>query len=603
MTGRTGPAAADLRPDPVLAVGIAAQATAPAELERIVVGATTVLTRLAAECARIARRDAAFFSPATPRLRIVTRLAEPVERALAASAGRAGAEIGAVRLGADRPDAGPGPVHPAETLPPIRLPGSEEDDSARIRAAESVLDASDLLFVVWDGRPSTDRASGAALAQEAVERRMPVLVMAPNGSGEVEVIDDPDELLLSPVASELPRVRLADNLDRVLARAFAPPAGPEERRALRDCLAEAEGTRSFRPEYPALLLLAAGRAGPAAPEGEVRLTGSEEWARAHATAALISVEAADAIGRWREMHGRMEELAAFYGRRVRSGVVLRYIGPAVGSLTIALLAIVAPQLGLAWLGVQAVVMTLTISEATWAVRGRWDERWLDYRSLAERLRCDRFLVPLGVGTARLERETAAEDPAWTRWCHRRLVRSVWPAGTLTDGAVAAAFQALVSVEIAGQTRYHRAASLRFRRLARRLRLIGTGSILCIVAASLVLVGLAGVGREVPIVQALLTVLLITLPSLFLATRGLRLEGAFDLAAARSDQALAALRLLADRIAAAPPSFDRLVRATRAAAAAMILDTVDWRIGLQRSRVPYRAAPTEPAEAPASDPHR
>lgn len=577
------------RPDPVLAVGIVADRGSDADTFAVPFG--EVFLALQAECAAIVGRNGDFFSAAPPRLRIVARSGRPeAELAVAPAAGMPGIEIGLIGTGAGSADRSGG-----VGLRELRLPGAPGDAQAEARAGHALLEGSDILVACGDIRADAEAGSVGALVQEALERRLPVLLLPGRPGGEVEVLDDPAELLLPAVATELPRVRLRDNLDRVMARAFAPPVGPEERRALRDCLAEPHAPRTRRPEYPALLLLAA-RSRPAADAPSApTLTGEEEWARTAALARLVSPEAALDVARQAARSARMEELATFYGRRVRSGTVLRYAGPAFGALMIALLAIVAPDAGLAWLGVQAVVMTLTIAEGNAATRGRWSERWLDYRSLAERLRCDRYLTLFGTGIARLGIVSEAEDPVWMRWCHTRLLREIWPVGLVTDEVVRTGFLHLAEVEVAGQIRYHEAASLRFRSLARRLRIIATGAIIGAIIASLVLFGQTLFAADARALKPLLLALLITLPSLFLAVRGLRLEGAFDLAAARSDQTLLALRRLRERMNAGPPTFERLLQASYAAAGAMVLETADWRVGQQRSRTPYRTEMTAGAD--------
>lgn len=570
------------RPDPILAIGVVAGDSAHAmpepDLSRRI---DEVAETLLGGCRGIVGRDAEFFSAAPPRLRFVARLANADERTAVEAGRRAGGEVAIVRAIGDRTGDDAGTV--------LALPGEPHDPRLAGRLGEALLAQSDLLIAMWDGRPDARSGSAGSLVQEAVERRIPVLVLGPGGA---DVIDDRLAHLLPPVAAELPREPLSGACGRVLARVFAPPAGQGERAALRDFLAEGRAPRTYRREYRALLVLAHRPRRRALPRGgrdsDPALDGDAEWKRAADLAAAVSPAGRALIERHARRAARAEELASFYGERVRSGVVLRNVGPTFGSLMISLLAIVAPGIALAWLGVQAVVMTLTVTEANAAVRGRWSERWLDCRSFAERLRCDRFLLPLGIGLARLDVETEAEDPAWMRWCHRRLVREHVPIGFVTDDVAEAAARHLQEVEIAGQIRYHEGAALRFRSLEQRLRAIGTGSILTIIGATILLFGLTLMPTEPPVVRPVLMVLLITLPSVFLAGRGLRLEGAFPLAAARSEQAVASLGALRDRMsAAAPLGYDRLVQASRAAAAAMLLDTVDWRVGLQRSRVVYR----------------
>lgn len=574
------------RPLPVLCVAVAGhRRLSPdgADARRIEAVAAELLRALAREAARVAARDAEFFTAAPPLTRVVSRFSGEADLACMRAAERTGCEIRAIRI--------PGGEE-APTEQPLVLADGPGDDDARAEAGQVLLERADLLLAYWRGEADLDPGSTAALVQQAVQRRMPVLLLPTEDGGTVSLIDDPENHLLAVRATALPRLSLDGNLDRVVARVFAPPAHEAERRALRDCFAEPKAPRSRRPEYLALLSIAARRGsdGPA-------LSGTEEWARAKAAAALVSPEAAWAVARTESLQARMDTLSAFYARRARSGVVLRYGMPAIGAVFIALLAVLLPQYGLAWLGVQAVVMTLLVGESTWGARRRWSERWLDYRSLAERLRCDRFLDPCGIGSRRVEDETSAEDPAWMRWSHRRLALGIWTGGTVSPAAVEAAMRHLVEVEIPGQVRYHEGAAIQYRSLGGRLGLVAGSSALGMLAASLLLLALPKDSGWVGIAVNLLMSLLIVLPSLFLASRGIRAEGGYELAAARSRDAAVALRRLSGLIETSPPTYPRLVRASLTAARAMILDTVDWRVGLQRSRTPYRGEPEAPATPP------
>ena len=618
------------RPPPVLIVAVAGHRGLSAdETARIEAAALPLFEALTREAARVAVADAAFFDGTPSRLRVVARVSGESDLAMLAAAERAGCELRAILPWGARhtstwvpppPPFGrsPSPVGGGDadgassSLPPagegdhaqhggggyatlerthqapLDLAGEAGDAYRAAEAGQAMLDRADILVAFWRGEPDPSPGSVAALVQQAVNRRMPVLLLPVREGDGVQVIDDPENHLLPPLAVVLPRIDLGGNLDRVVARAFAAPAGAFERQALAECLAERAAPHSRRPEYRALLAIAA-RLRPATSA----LSSEEEWRRAEAVAALVSPEAAAGVVRMRRLQIRMEELAAFYGERARSGVVLRYGMPAVGAVFIALLAVALPQYSLAWLGVQAVVMTLLVSESTWGARRRWGERWLDYRSLAERLRCDRFLNPCGIGSRRIEDETSAEDPAWMRWVHRRIQNGEWAGGTVSPAVVAAALRHLDEVEIPGQLRYHQGAAIRHRSLGRRLGLIASASAGGMLAASLILLVLPTGGPWLGVVANLLLSLLIVLPSLFLASRGLRAEGGYELAASRSAEAAATLRRLSRLIEASPPEYGRLVRASLTAARAMILDTVDWRVGLQRSRTPYRGEPEAP----------
>lgn len=597
-----GPIGTDtLRPDPLLALGLIANRTASLEdggRERVRAEVGRLVAALQRESERIAVANPDLFSGAPARIRVVSHLGVGASLAMAEAAREAGAEVRAVLpYGPDLCRAELGTDEARATLDrllagdadPFVLDGAPGSVQANERADALVLDGSDILVAFWDGEPDGGRAGIAALVQEAVDRRVPVIVLPAAAGGEAGLIDDPDALLLPAVAADLPRVAFAANVDRVMARAFAPPASPHEKEAIRDCLGEARRSRSRRFEYRILLKLARRR-----PRDPNAIGPDEEWRRARASASLVSPGAAAAVDRLHQLADRMDEVAGFYGEQVRSGIVMRYLLAAIGSLLLAVFALLAPDFGLAWLVIQAAISTATIVEARAAGKRRWNERWLDYRSLAERFRCDRFLLPIGIATVRLDTQTSAEDPAWMRWCHRRLLRATWIGGTIGAEVVAHATRHLVEVEIPGQTGYHEGAALRARSLARRLQQIGSGAVLTTLAACLVI--LATQAIELPdLLTAVIQAGLLVLSAVYLAASGLKAEAGFDIAAARSEGALAALGAICQRVEALPQNFERLTVASRAAASAMILDTMDWRVGVQRSRQPYRATP--PAAGP------
>lgn len=585
-----------LRPDPLLALGLVANRTAALEggrRETLRAEVGRLVGALRRECERIAAANPGLFSGVPAGIRVVSHLGGEASLVMAEAAREAGAEVRAVLpYGPDLCRAELGTDEARATLDrllsgdadPFVLDGAPGSVRAQESADALVLDGSDILVAFWDGEPDGSRAGIAALVQEAVDRRVPVVVLPAGAGGEPGLIDDPDALLLPAVAADLPRVAFAANVDRVLARAFAPPANPHEQGAIRDCLEEARRSRSRRFEYRILLKLARRRARDPDAIGP-----DEEWRRAKASAALVSPGAAAAVDRLRQLADRMDEVAGFYGEQVRSGIVMRYLLAALGSLLLAVFALLAPEFGLAWLVVQAAISTLTIVEGRAAAQRRWNERWLDYRSLAERFRCDRFLLPIGIATVRLDTQTSAEDPAWMRWCHRRLLRAAWIGGTIGPEVVARATQHLVGVEIPGQTGYHEGAALRARSLARRLQRIGSGAVVTTLAACLVILATQAVALP-ELLTATIQAGLLVLSAVYLASSGLRAEAGFDIAAARSEGALAALGAVRERVEALPQSFERLAVASRAAASAMILDTMDWRVGVQRSRQPYRSTP-------------
>jgi hypothetical protein len=107
---------------------------------------------------------------------------------------------------------------------------------------------------------------------------------------------------------------------------------------------------------------------------------------------------------------------------------------------------------------------------------RWHERWMDYRLLAERLRLQRTLAPLGrviPDTRRPAHQSSGElRETWVGWYFRALVRAL---GMIpghydekhVEGARAVAADLLTGKDM-GQIAWHRGNAERFKAVADRL---------------------------------------------------------------------------------------------------------------------------------------
>jgi hypothetical protein len=182
---------------------------------------------------------------------------------------------------------------------------------------------------------------------------------------------------------------------------------------------------------------------------------------------------------WEAHYQNADTLSARYGDRYRSSYILVFLIAAVVALVaprIAGLAVVVELLGLA--GIAALVVM--------NANGRWHERWITYRLLAELCRKQRILSPLGRALPGVEVFGLATDAAtdahagtdrrsvpreiWVGWYFAALQRAApMPSGPLSGRALHRAAQvgrALLAEQIAyhnDRERRHRAASQRLAR--------------------------------------------------------------------------------------------------------------------------------------------
>ncbi len=176
---------------------------------------------------------------------------------------------------------------------------------------------------------------------------------------------------------------------------------------------------------------------------------------------------------------RADALATHYAAVHRSGFVLLYL---CGSLSLAA-AFSAQFMHELWpdgsrfgkgFTVFEVVMLLTM----WGLyatdrNGRWRERWLDYRTLAELLRQADLLVQIGYPplTGCLNR-LAEEHPerGWVPWVVAAIIRSVGVAGGRQDDAFLQRVLAYtVDTRLADQLAYHKRTEARNGVVSKRLR--------------------------------------------------------------------------------------------------------------------------------------
>src|SRR5262249_50463786 len=100
---------------------------------------------------------------------------------------------------------------------------------------------------------------------------------------------------------------------------------------------------------------------------------------------------------------------------------------------------------------------------------RWQERWLDYRVIAERLRCLQFLRPLGLGLTQSSAPSRGHRESWVEGYTRRYERALGPPhGTIRTSDIAHFAKLLADKEIPEQLKYHRANFRQIWLLDRRL---------------------------------------------------------------------------------------------------------------------------------------
>lgn len=549
-----------------------------------------LLTMLDQQLAALAVREAAWFSGETPRLTLVSPLADGADQIAADVALGRGHRLQAVLpfaradYRADFDDAGAAAfdrlLEAAHCV--LELPGQRaEARAAYAMAGRATIAHCDLLIAVWDGEVPRGRGGTGEVVEQAVAAGTPVLHV-PLDDGPVTLrwaAFDP-AILSRPADPALVRPCRPEYLGRMLTALLAPPVDPAERRFLADYRAERIRRVRARIEYPLLLAVAGA--------GRIR---RKDWRESQCTEAIreewqryrdgcVARHGVDApLDLLEQSYSWADQLAGRFAQTFRSGHVFNFLLGALAIL-IGLSGFMMPHAKLELAGIEFIVTLMVIGNSLVGTKRQWHRRWLDYRQLAERLRPLRSLKLLGI---------AAPDPPGTRTnpVPRRWIEwygaAVWramgcPSGQIDVPRTQAIAGAVADHEIRPQIDYHRRSARQIEILDHRLEKISLGLFFVTLLVSVATVaGLLLVPDLVDRVSDWATLVSAGFPAIGTAIFGIRYQADFGGSAVRS---MATADLLSDietELRRSPMSLDRAADLVEQASRAMFVDLDEWRL--------------------------
>jgi hypothetical protein len=279
----------------------------------------------------------------------------------------------------------------------------------------------------------------------------------------------------------------------------------------------------------------------------------------------------------------IDGLANYYARLYRSSTASESILTIAAAFVSAAAIILYPSVAGVSILVQMAVNGLVIFDSKARATQRWQERWFDYRIMAERLRCLRFLHPLGLGLAQVAAPSRRKHESWVDWYLRRYERALEPPhGTIHANDVARLAKQLVDTEIPGQLRYHHATFRQLGMLDRRLAAAARFSLGAAIAVAalygLSVYVLADINRDTwkPIAIVVFSVL----PVMAAAFNGIRAYADLARLSERSAMMAAGLARLRRTIRSAPINYDRVAAAAARLASIMGDELTEWRFVLE-----------------------
>ena len=524
---------------------------------------------------------------------------------------------GPLSLGADSLEHFRGILEGAEAagvLTRFELNGRRERDrEAYESAGRVVLNQSDLMVVIWDGGAAAGVGGTVDTLREAISFNVPTLWIdsrPPFGwklmrsaedleclGGEAPCPAAPAETAadLSVVIDALIMAELAlEGVDSAPGEHAAPAHLKQYQAETRPRLNLAIVWKLFRD------FMDAGKLHPPA----IKVAPFESQIRAAWPVVGDpdpSAAATPPVASWINAHLRghyawSDKLADIYADKHRSGFVSSSLLAATAVFT-ALVPVAAhfgSRASLATAIFELFILLLTVSLPMVARRGRWHQKWLEYRVLAELVRALRILIPLG-GPRPLPR-TAAHlasygDPAqsWMNWQARAIARAVGlPEARVTADYIKANLDELLdflgtNTPPHGQIGFHHINCERMERIHHRLHRMS----LILFAVSILSVGCNWLVRfawpqVIDRVNEWLILFSAFLPALGATFAAINNQGEFARLQRRSHAMADSLRAVRERVfnldvEPHPPPLSIVSELAAQIASMMVEENTEWRI--------------------------
>jgi hypothetical protein len=556
-----------------------------------------MFARLAETMRDLHDEHAAFLSPESACLRLVTALAEGADCLAAGAALDAGWRIDACL---------PFPATEYETdfsddvararhrqlreraSAVFALPGQREAASAAYETVgRLVLDQSDIMLALWDGDPARGRGGTAQVVAEAVARRIPVIHVDIHGMQPPMLLwtglSDLD--FEQPTIDTVPRAPAEDVIDAVVRALVEPPSSDVDRLMLSRFMRERIADRA--PALPFPLLLAATGVRPLQ-RSRLRPPSQPECAQRLRDCLGPLPDTGDHGHRLQQQllprFGLADAAGAYFAQLFRSGYVANF-GLAALAVLLALSGLAAPALKLPLIATELLVILLILANTRAGTRVGWHKRWLDNRHLAEQLRVVSLSSLLGELELRnREASDATMGPGWVRWYARASARELGLPNVTVDRAYLDRIRRTAIALLDDQIAYHEANAGHMRKLDHRLHRMG-GRLFALTALACgawIVAKLLGVANAALPIDPTITVTMLTavLPAMGAALYGIRMQGDFSGVADRSQVTASRLDALRRGLDSDPPELARMQARLRRLSDVMLADVARWRTTYQ-----------------------
>lgn len=466
----------------------------------------------------------------------------------------------------------------------LELPGDRSaEEAAYSLAGGAILASADILLAIWNGQGSGGRGGTGDVVASALAMGKPVIHVP-------LATDEPVRLLwhgqgpaggswhsaLEPPAEDFGREKLGE----AIRAQMLPPQEPAEVESLSAFFGETERLRMRRIEYPLLLAVTgAQKLRSSAWRKEPYLANTRaDWSRFDSH--WLERIAAPRFALLEQGYAWADHLANRFAQSFRSGHVVNFVFSAL-AVALALLGyLIGGHVKVLFVIFELLLIAAIVANTRVGHAEAWQQRWLDYRQLAERLRPMRSLKLLAV--ARPPVVSASSRTGTRRWIDW-YAGAIWrqlgqPCGRIDEERAQALARMVKAEEVGPEAAYHHHNAHRMAHVNHRLHQFGS---ICFISTVLLCIGFlftnAFFDEHLAKQTAILfTVATATLPTFGTAAYGLRVQGDFAGSAARSGATAEALSQLSAELDG-EPTLARTAAIANAAAAVMLVDIAEWRL--------------------------
>ncbi len=406
----------------------------------------------------------------------------------------------------------------------------DEEEAAYENVGRMVIEQSDFLIAVWDGKPAAGRGGTTQMIDEAIAQNVPVVWLHAAEAMEPHILvtdangqrkQYPLKMLGEVLTSRFTQITGEDEESRVLSHAYFAEKQPRFDagrifRIFRDLIARGKFRR-----------------------GSWRVRDFEPTARSDWESTIpTKPDLPEATH-----HYLLDKLCPHYAWA--DGLSVNYAGllrsTSMGTSLLSACAVLVPIIGYilrysfrievrykipTWLELGLIVAILSITFH--GQRRHWHERWLNYRQLAELLRQYCYLAPLGCPLPSPRPPAhVGSDPhrSWVDGMFRIIARDIGLAPGNAKPGYLLAIGEMIDHILAGQIDYHKANHKIMHRLSHRVHLIGT-SLFVVTLLACVAHLLPSSRQESPWLVSWLVVLAVVPPALGAAFYAIANQGEF-----------------------------------------------------------------------------